>query len=187
MIKHYLFLASGPVNRGYFDDAIKSTGASYEIDYFGEESGDIIADEEFFTKVDQILLPIHDDLGITVSVLCCHEDSPFAKKLLKEAVAYFPNQTLFLTDVLMKEMSFGDYTSLPLLSNLFKDVPHELMLTAGTYLRCGLDASLAASKLFIHRNTFNYRLTQFIEKTHLDVRDYHNALLLELYFQLASR
>ena len=59
-------------------------------------------------------------------------------------------------------------------------------LTAGTYLRCGLDASLAANKLIVHRNTFNYRLNAFIARTGLDIRDYHNALLLELYFDLGG-
>jgi DNA-binding PucR family transcriptional regulator len=65
----------------------------------------------------------------------------------------------------MKEFSFGDYSSIPLLNAEFKEVPHELLLTAGTFLRCGLNASLAAETLIIHRNTFNYRLAQFIDLT----------------------
>jgi hypothetical protein len=187
MIKHYLFAANGPLNRDYFEDALKASHNGLTITYFDESSGDVVSDEKFFTEVESLLSPIHDDLGITISFLCSHENSMFARKLLKEAVSYFPNRCLFITDVLMKEMSFGDYSSLPELSSIFHDVPGDLMLTAGTYLRCGLDACLAAQKLFIHRNTFNYRLNQFIDYTHLDIRDYHNALLLELYFQLASR
>jgi DNA-binding PucR family transcriptional regulator len=91
-----------------------------------------------------------------------------------------------MSDILMKEFSFGDFSSLPLLSQEFKAVPHELLLTAGAFLRCGLNASLAAETLIIHRNTFNYRLAQFIDITQLDIRDYHNALLLEIYFQLGA-
>jgi DNA-binding PucR family transcriptional regulator len=86
----------------------------------------------------------------------------------------------------MKEMSFGDYSSYGALIKLFKGINYDLMLTASTYLRCGLDACLAAKKLFIHRNTFNYRLNAFIAATGLDIRDYHNALFLELYFQLSA-
>ncbi|MGN1075804.1 MAG: helix-turn-helix domain-containing protein, partial [Candidatus Enteromonas sp.] len=44
---------------------------------------------------------------------------------------------------------------------------------------------LSAQTLFVHRNTFLYRLNKFIELTNLDIRDYHNALLLELYFQIS--
>jgi hypothetical protein len=187
MIKHYLFQASGALNRTYFEAALKTTSSPIDIIYFDTDSGDLVSNERFFTEAETLLSPIHDDLGLNITVLCTHEDGIFARKLLKEAVAYFPNRCLFLSDVIMKEMSFGDYSALPELGKIFHDVPNELMLTAGTYLRCGLDACLAAQKLFIHRNTFNYRLNQFIEKTHLDIRDYHNALLLELYFQLASR
>jgi DNA-binding PucR family transcriptional regulator len=49
-----------------------------------------------------------------------------------------------------------------------------------------LDATLSAKRLFVHRNTFLYRLNRFIELTNLDIRDYHNALFLELYFQLSA-
>ncbi|HBB05327.1 MAG TPA: hypothetical protein DCZ41_01870, partial [Firmicutes bacterium] len=47
-------------------------------------------------------------------------------------------------------------------------------------------ACLTAETLYIHRNTFNYRLNAFIEKTGLDIREYHNALLLEFYFQFCG-
>ena len=46
---------------------------------------------------------------------------------------------------------------------------------------------LASEALFVHRNTFNYRLNAFIRESGLDIRDYHNALLLEIYFQLSPR
>ena len=37
---------------------------------------------------------------------------------------------------------------------------------------------LIAQKLYLHRNTVNYRLQKFIEQSGLDIRDYHNAQLL---------
>jgi hypothetical protein len=186
MNKYYLFAATGKIDHGYFETALSSTEAVYDITYLSETKGYIVADEKFFTRLEGVLAPMHDDLSITISVVCAHEIKPLEEKALKEALSYFPNQVLYLTDVLMKEFSFGDYSSLPLLSGELKIVPHELLLTAGTYLRCGLDASLAADKLIIHRNTFNYRLNQFIDRTGLDIRDYHNALLLEIFFQLGS-
>jgi hypothetical protein len=184
MNKFYLFESSAPIDKSYFEDALKSSGSAYEITYETPTDGYILADEKFFGILDGLLLPMHDDLGLTISVVAAHREGPLESKALKEAVSYFPNQVLFLSDVLMKEFSFGDYSSLPLLSAEFKGVSHELLLTAGTFLRVGLNASLAAEKLIIHRNTFNYRLNQFIDETGLDIRDYHNALLLEIYFQL---
>lgn len=187
MNKYYLFLANGAINRNLFKETLDSLDSPYEISYERADKGYILADEKFAVILQGVLYNIHEDLGITMTVVAAHKAGEFEEKAVKEALAYFPNQCLFLTDVLMKEFSFGDYSSLPLLSNEFKGVPHELLLTAGTFLRCGLNASLAAQTLIIHRNTFNYRLNQFIDLTGLDIRDYHNALLLEIYFQFGSQ
>jgi hypothetical protein len=186
MTKYYLYETSGSFDEKAFRSALSSLGSPYDLTVLSPTKGFIIADENFLMGLGNLVLPLHDDLRVVITFLCAHANGPLEEKALKQAVAYFPNQALYLTDVLMKEFSFGDYSSLPLLSAEFKDVPHELLLTAGTFLRCGLNASLAAENLIIHRNTFNYRLARFIEKTGLDIRDYHNALLLEIYFQLGS-
>lgn len=186
MTSLFLFLASGPIEKRAFEDALKGSGYPFEITYKDDKSGIITSDSKLYSYLDAVLMTIHDDLGVTLSVLSVHRDGPLERKCLQESIGYFPNAARYLSDLIMKELSFGNYSSLPLLSAEFKNVKHEVLLTAGTYLRCGLDASLAASQLFIHRNTFNYRLAQFIDETSLDIRDYHNALLLEIFFQLGS-
>lgn len=187
MVKHYLFLFSSPIDKGVFLDALLGVGIEEsQVSFDSPTRGEIIEESDSFPDLESILMPLHEDLGISLCLLCCHQNTSFEQKLLLEALAYFPNQALFPSDVILKEISFGNYSSFYPLTLLFKDVPREWMMTAGTYLRCGLDASLSARHLFIHRNTFNYRLEKFIEKTGLDIRDYHNALLLELYFQLSN-
>ncbi|MCH3908830.1 MAG: helix-turn-helix domain-containing protein [Bacilli bacterium] len=186
MNKYYLFMANGKINRDLFDNAIEGVGIPFEISYFDDASGYILADESFAVRLQPLIFPIHDDLGITLSVVSVHKIGDLEKKAAREALSYFPNQCLYLSDVLMKEFSFGDFSSLPFLSAEFKGVGHDLMLTSGAFLRCGLNASLAAETIFIHRNTFNYRLEKFIDLTSLDIRDYHNALVLEIYFQLGN-
>lgn len=186
MNKTYLFLSDKTLDKKAFVDALKGSSMPFEVEYSSDRKGAIEADASFYVYLDGILLPLHDDLGVNLTVLACHKDGPLEQKCLLEALSFFPNEARFLTDLIMKELSFGNFTSLPLLSSEFVNVPHEVLLTAGTYLRTGLDASKAAEQLFIHRNTFNYRLARFIDITGLDIRDYHNALLLELFFQLGS-
>ncbi len=187
MTKQYLFLANGAINRESFKDALDSLGAPYEIAYEGPDKGFIAAEPRFAVLLQSVMAPLHEDLNIALTVVSAHRAGELELKAVREALAYFPNRCLFLTDVLMKEFSFGDYSSLPLLRKEFIGVGHELSLTAEAYLRCGLNASLAAESLIIHRNTFDYRLGKFIDLTGLDIRDYHNALLLEIYFQFAAR
>jgi len=186
MTKFYLYLSSSPFDEKAFRFALTEFASPYDLTVLTPTSGYLVADENFAIALAKMAFSIHESLHVTITFLCAHARGPLEDKALKQAAAYFPNQALYLTDVLMKEFSFGDYSSVPLLGAEFKEVSSELMLTAGAFLRCGLNASLAADNLIIHRNTFNYRLTRFIEKTGLDIRDYHNALLLEIYFQLGT-
>ena len=187
MNKHFLFLSNMPIAKKPFEACLRSCQIDLSsLAYFSPYEGELILKKEEYSKFDSLMPLLKEHLEGSLAFLCCHDRGELSKKLLKDAVAYFPSQAVFPTDVLMKEMSFADYTSIPLLSSSFSSLDPELLLTAGTYLRCGLDASLAAKALFIHRNTFNYRLSAFIEKTGLDIRDYHNALLLEIYFQLSA-
>ena len=185
MEKHYLFKASSAFDRIAFEDILSDIGVE-GVDYSSPTEGSFVADAKKVAELVPLLSVLRDDLGISISFLVSHDFGALEKKLLSEAFAYYPNQALGPTDVILKEMAFGDYSSYPLIKARFEGVPHELMLTAGTYLRCGLDGILAAKCLFVHRNTFLYRLNQFIERTNLDIRDYHNALFLELYFQLEN-
>ncbi|MCR5348467.1 MAG: helix-turn-helix domain-containing protein [Bacilli bacterium] len=187
MEKRFLFLTSAPIQKDYFLASLEEAGVAPETVTFSDaSSGEFLADAKLAASLDDVLPLLHDDLGVSIALLCCHQRTSFEEKLLRNALRYMPNQCSYPTDVIMREISFGDFSSFGPLVRLFRDVPRDLMLTAGAYLRCGLDASLAANKLIIHRNTFNYRLNAFVAKTNLDIRDYHNALLLELYFDLSG-
>lgn len=187
MDKHFLFLGQNPLPRNYFVATLEELGISREsIEFVDDRYGYFIAPATMAAGLDDVMAVLHDDIGFSVALLCCHQRTSFEEKLLADALRYMPNQCAFPTDVIMREISFGDFSSYAPLVRLFRDIPRDLMLTAGTYLRCGLDASLAANKLIVHRNTFNYRLNAFVSKTGLDIRDYHNALLLELYFDLGG-
>ncbi|UOY88401.1 PucR family transcriptional regulator [Bacillus glycinifermentans] len=62
-------------------------------------------------------------------------------------------------------------------SDLVKDAlsDHETAQTIKTYMKCNLNASLTAKRLFIHRNSLQYRIDRFIEKTAIDIRQFEEA------------
>jgi hypothetical protein len=99
MNKYYLFISSGKIERSSLKTALDGLDALYEIIYLSDTSGYVLADEKFAVKLQGILLPIHDDLGVTITFLAVHKDRRLEQKLVKEALAYFPNQCLFLSDV----------------------------------------------------------------------------------------
>lgn len=48
------------------------------------------------------------------------------------------------------------------------------------FLKSNLNVSVAAKKLYMHRNSFQYRIEKFKEKTGLDIRNFHHALTVYL-------
>ncbi|WP_307893777.1 helix-turn-helix domain-containing protein [Bacillus swezeyi] len=64
-----------------------------------------------------------------------------------------------------------------LLSDAIRDAlsDQETSLTIRTYMRCNLNASLTAKRLFIHRNSLQYRIDKFIERTAIDIRQFEEA------------
>jgi len=49
-----------------------------------------------------------------------------------------------------------------------------------TFIRCNLNITLTAKELYMHRNTLQYRLDKFQEKTGMDVREFHQAFTVYL-------
>ncbi|MFD2042789.1 PucR family transcriptional regulator [Ornithinibacillus salinisoli] len=52
----------------------------------------------------------------------------------------------------------------------------DIIQTIEVFLESNLNISVAAKKLYMHRNSLQYRLDKFYESTGIDVRDFHQAL-----------
>jgi DNA-binding PucR family transcriptional regulator len=51
----------------------------------------------------------------------------------------------------------------------------ELLTTMKVFFECNLNVSLAAKKLYIHRNSLQYRIDKFIERTGIDIKHFKGA------------
>src|SRR5699024_4503873 len=60
----------------------------------------------------------------------------------------------------------------------------ELLRTIQTFLECNSNVSLAAKKMYMHRNSLQYRIDKFIEKTTIDVKQFEGALSVYLILLL---
>ncbi|MBY7143026.1 helix-turn-helix domain-containing protein [Virgibacillus sp. NKC19-3] len=56
----------------------------------------------------------------------------------------------------------------------------DVLHTIKTFIECNLNVSLAAKELYMHRNSLQYRLDKFIEKTDMDVRQFNQAMVVYL-------
>lgn len=62
------------------------------------------------------------------------------------------------------------------ISNL-DEVDHELFKTIKVFIECNSNSTMAAKKLFIHRNSLQYRIDKFIEKTGVNVKEFQGAMI----------
>ncbi|MFD6210769.1 MULTISPECIES: CdaR family transcriptional regulator [unclassified Peribacillus] len=60
----------------------------------------------------------------------------------------------------------------------------ELIKTIKTYIECNSNATYAAKQLYIHRNSLQYRIDKFTERTGLDIRNFRHALTAYLILLL---
>lgn len=65
------------------------------------------------------------------------------------------------------------------LSGVFNEDP-DMYITIKTFLENNLNASLTAKKLYIHRNTLQYRIDKFIEKTGIQLKEFFGAFTVFL-------
>ncbi|MGX1900424.1 PucR family transcriptional regulator [Thermolongibacillus altinsuensis] len=99
------------------------------------------------------------------------------KRYFQLAAANIPKQKVYsIEDVfpllLMKnfDLSYATY--------FLNDVKDDLQLleTVKTFFECNLNASLTAKKLYMHRNSLQYRIDKFIEKTGVDIKQFKGAI-----------
>ncbi len=65
------------------------------------------------------------------------------------------------------------------ISEAFTDDP-EMLRTIKVFLENNLNASLTAKKLYIHRNTLQYRIEKFTDKTGIQLKDFYGAFTVFL-------
>ncbi|WP_217586053.1 PucR family transcriptional regulator [Lentibacillus saliphilus] len=56
----------------------------------------------------------------------------------------------------------------------------DMLHTIETFVQCHLNVSITAKKLYMHRNSLQYRLDKFIEKTGIDIRQFPLAVTVYL-------
>jgi DNA-binding PucR family transcriptional regulator len=106
-----------------------------------------------------------------------HAMGEFASQL---ALKTNPGKVDTLADFLLQTMLEGNRSFVRYIYEEFQLVPRHLMQTAATLISCDMKATTASKKLYIHRNTFAYRLNQFIDLTGLDIRLHDHALFFTL-------
>lgn len=102
-------------------------------------------------------------------------EGPSKDQLMQHALDFAQLQngrkilTLSELFILADQQNYGEL--IQDVQDLIQAVPDEMLKTADMYVLSLGNARLAAHELYLHRNTFNYRMRKFTESTQLDLRD----------------
>ncbi|QGH35736.1 hypothetical protein GI584_17515 [Gracilibacillus salitolerans] len=94
-----------------------------------------------------------------------------------EAIPY-----LFLHDISDKEQQM-------ITNSILNDVKNdeELLKTVQVFLESNSNTTLAAKKMYMHRNSLQYRVDKFIEKTGIDVKQFDGAIAVYLCLLMRTK
>ena len=86
----------------------------------------------------------------------------------------------FITEICLEKVSL---LQVKLKSYYYNLIGVENINTVVGFIENNFNASQTSKKLFLHRNTLNYRLENFINKTEIDIKKFKNGLAIYLLFK----
>lgn len=128
-----------------------------------------------------------EDLGFRMTMVVGIEQNLVMGEALAVALDWVPGQIIELGDLLILAHHHDDQRLALALEQCLAQVEKDVLETARMQLLTGGNGVLAAELLYIHRNTFRYRLNKFIEQTGIDLREPTIAYALKVYNTLSQQ
>ncbi|MDY0406264.1 helix-turn-helix domain-containing protein [Virgibacillus sp. 179-BFC.A HS] len=88
------------------------------------------------------------------------------------------NVLSFVDGMILSMVAQTDMNGRDISTSILKEFAndHDFLHTLTVFFQCNLNLSETAKALYMHRNSLQYRLDKFKQKTGLDVRDFHQAM-----------
>lgn len=145
-------------------------------DYYNPEPVDFEAyaaliEEDFEGTITMFIEPYSDDVF------------PFDEELI-ELIKEVPKKVYFFEDII----TYAVIKEKVHLKEKIKDyiagkVSSDVIYTVRKFIEHNLNSSQSAKKLYMHRNTLNYRVDNFIENVHINVKTFKGASAIYLLYE----
>lgn len=145
------------------------------------------ADPQHRIQLNLMLESFQADLGILLGVVAGFDNHELMMKALETSMRYGSGQVMELSDLLILSGLHQDNRLMDEARRVFEKVNPDVLETARVYLLAGSNAKLAAQELYLHRNTFNYRLNKFREITKIDLREPLLARFMQTYLLISMK
>ncbi|MFD1739088.1 PucR family transcriptional regulator [Bacillus salitolerans] len=197
MFRFIHFYLHDEVEMSSFEEAVTSLLVSDLIFLWLHPKGGLLIErdnleydfhEDFMNLRNVIIADFYTDLDLYVGTFFTHDDvihEVFSwekhcfelarRHSNRKGIFYFYEVVPFLV------LSETSDTLRQQLSTIIKaDFSQEEIKSIKVFIECGLNISLAAKQLFMHRNSMQYRVDKFIEKTGIDIKAFQGAFVMYL-------
>ncbi|WP_370224960.1 PucR family transcriptional regulator [Cytobacillus sp.] len=154
-----------------------------------EEANDPLADEEFLAISNAFESDFFVKTSFYIGIpnrLKAHLRNYFKEeqRFFEQASSLLPAERVLKFETLFPSLvtgSLDENLKMSLLSRLaLLEEDPELLHTIKIFLQNSSNVSFTAKKLYVHRNTLQYRLDRFTEKTGIQLKDFNSALTVYL-------
>lgn len=185
MRKTVAFALDQPIDIVLFESLCDEIFIEHDLNMLTNDIGYLHLDDQQISQLKTMQSHLHTN-GIALTAVIGYRDDAILMGALKVARVHARSSISHLADVMLLESIHGGRTLFELLNEKMRDVSHETILTAKAFIEHGCNSIAASDTLYIHRNTFAYRLNKFIDQTDIDIRDFHLARLIQLWSLLSN-
>ncbi len=150
----------------------------------------IVTDEEYYhhepTNYEDIYELLANDFDGEVTMYIepyTKDEFPFLKQM-QTFIKTLPHRLYYFEDVipyvvLRNETDFKHQIK----AYIESQVKPEVVETVISFIQNNMNSSQSADKLYMHRNTLNYRVDNFVEKVHINVKNFKGANAMYMLYQ----
>jgi len=147
-----------------------------DTDYYNPEPIDLSAFQEL----------IQEDFGgeVIIFVEPYMEKEFILRDEIKEFIPSLPFGVFFFDDIITYSVLKQNLVLKQSIREFILDVTNsEVIHTVREFIENNMNSSLSAKKLYMHRNTLNYRIENFIEATHINVKTFRGANAIYMLYK----
>ncbi|WP_270182411.1 PucR family transcriptional regulator [Alkalihalobacillus sp. CinArs1] len=106
------------------------------------------------------------------------------KRWFTSGIKLIPSQLVFTQPAIVPAILFSEASkeTIHYIKTLIEPVSEdaELLKSIRAYLEANLNITMASKQLYVHRNSLQYRVDKFIERTGIDVKSFKGAVMVYL-------
>lgn len=169
-------------NKKYFpsiEDVLKQY--FFEVEIISKEDVVMILtnnNESFLLQLTKLHDSLVMDLNTKVSILVV----PFFDKIFIKYLNYVNNDVCTVFDVFLKNINLDVVKEDSKI--IIQSIEKKDLDTIKAFLMCNANSCATANELYLHRNSFNYRMNSFINNTSMDIRDINTLMFIQLILSI---